>query len=390
MLKYYIMRKNNLLKFNIITAALIITLSSFTSAAVIYAPGANEVATTPLNDPVLNPIENGGSVSDEAAAAISQIVIKNTNVATQVNSPVAVPQPTAAQTAAMTPNGVQPTLITNSNNLTTSSFTIKNVLGEKAPEISAPAYILINATTKHIYAAKDMNSRYEPAGLANLLTAYIATQKFSMDTILTVNGTAVKGVDKDAAIAAIDVGDTITLKDALASMFVKGCVDSANVVAENVSGSIDEFVKLMNETAKSLGCNNSYFVNPSGINNEGQQCSALDIAVVMAKCCENPELVELLSLPQYTLPAAKRRDKLLMYSKNSQLLKANSTYNADVAASRMGYNTKARYCIASLMNYSGNQIIAVVLKANGSQFSDTKKLLEYGKIACTEDLSTSQ
>lgn len=369
--------KKNILKSNfmfIMTAFIVLSFAFVSYSAVIYSPGANtEGSIGPVNDMSIStlPATGNGVLTDEAAQTISKIVVQE-NVA----QPVSVPQ-----------GGFTPTITNDTNYTPTTGFIVKNITNVDALKktINAPAYILVNATTKSVYASKDMTTKYDPAGLANLMTAYIATTFFKMDDVLKVNLSAVKGVDKDASIAALNAGDTITLKDALASMFVKGCVDSANVVAENVSGNIKDFVELMNKTAKLLGLENTNFMNPSGINEDNQLISAHDMAIIMSKVCENQELIDLLALTEYTLPAAKRREKLVLYSKNSQLGKANSSYNPDITCSRLGYNSKANYCVASMMNYKGNHIIAIVLSAKGSQFSDTKKLLDFGKVACEED-----
>lgn len=361
---------------------LIASFSLEANASIIYSPGTVRGGTiTPLTDPALNPIPNAnaGIVTPTAAASISQIVIQN-NFA----QPVSIPQGSLINSA---PGNVTGTTGTTNTAILNTGFNIKNISGtdEIKKIINAPAYVLVNATTNSFYVGKDYDAKYDPAGLANLMTAYIATTFFKMDDVLKVKSSAVRGVDKDASIAALNDGDTITLKDAIASMFVKGCVDSANVIAENVSGNIADFVTLMNKTAKVLGLENTTFTNPSGINDDQQLASCHDLAIIMGKVCENEDLVKLMSLSEYVLPAAKRREKLVLYSKNSQLGKANSSYNPDLACSRLGYNSKANYCVASMTNYKGNHIIAIILSAKGSQFSDTKKLLDFGKVACEED-----
>ena len=364
-------------------STLIASFSFEANANIIYSPGTVKGgALTPLTDPALNPMPNAnaGIVTPTAAASISQIVIQN-NFA----QPVSIPQGSLINSA---PGNMAGTTINTTNaTILTTGFNIKNITGTDALKktINAPAYVLVNATTNSLYVGKDYDGKYDPAGLANLMTAYIATTFFEMDDVLKVKSSAVRGVDKDASIAALNDGDTITLKDAIASMFIKGCVDSANVIAENVSGNIADFVTLMNKTAKVLGLQNTTFTNPSGINDDQQLASCHDLAIVMGKVCENDELVKLMSLSEYVLPAAKRREKLVLYSKNSQLGKANSSYNPDLACSRLGYNSKANYCVASMTNYKGNHIIAIILSAKGSQFSDTKKLLDFGKVACEED-----
>ena len=395
----------NLLKLNILVLVIVMAFSANTfadeplSSTELYGPAAFEQATSTvtfdantnvLSDYDFNQINGTGQITSGDIAAIKQIVIAEPqastptqNVATPVASPVA--QVTQQPAAPLTGAAAYSAGVSIANNIILSNFTTKTINTAKVQSTSAPTFALINANTRHIYATKDANTKYNPSGLTNLMTAYIATQYLKMDSILTVNKSAIRGLDKDASIAALDGGDTITLKDALASMFLKGCVDSANVVAENVSNSISEFVNLMNVTATSLGLTNTVFVDPSGIGKN--ESTALDMAIIMAKVCENPELVQLLSLHEYELPAVKRRGILHIWSKNTQLNKDNATYNADVAASRLAFTSASKWCIASMMNYNNNNVIAVVLKAEGTQFGDTKKLLEFGKAATAEDLA---
>lgn len=400
------MKNMNILKLNILVAIIVLAFSSVSfadeplSTTELYGPAAfdrtsNKISlenSNVVSDYDFNQINGTGRITSGDIEAIKQIVVTEpnktvisnvNNVATPVASPVA--QATQQPATPLTGTAAYNVGVNLANNVNLSNFTTKTINTAKIPETSAPTFALINAHTRHIYGVKNQNTKYNPSGLTNLMTAYIATQYLKMDSVLNVNRSAVTGIAKDASIAALNAGDTITLKDALASMFVKGCVDSANVVAENVANSITEFVNLMNVTATSLGLTNTHFVDPSGIGKN--ESTALDMAIIMAKVCENPELIQLLSLYEYELPAAKKRDKLHLWSKNSQLNKDNSTYNADVTSSRLAFTNASKWCISSMMSYYNNNVIAVVLKAEGSQFSDTKKLLEFGKIATTEDLS---
>ena len=296
----------NLLKLNIFVLVIVMAFSANTfadeplSLTELYGPAsfdhtskkvAADEAKNVISDYDFNQMNGTGQITSGDIAAIKQIVIAEpkantttTNVATPVTSPVA--QASQQISAPLTGAAAYTAGVNIPNNINLANFTTKTIYTAKVPDTSAPTFALINANTRHIYAVKNQNTKYNPSGLTNLMTAYIATQYLKMDSLLKVNRTAVKGIDKDASIAALDVGDTITLKDALASMFVKGCVDSANVVAENVSNSIDEFVNLMNVTATSLGLTNKHFVDPSGIGKN--ESTALDMAIIMAKVCENP------------------------------------------------------------------------------------------------------
>lgn len=343
---------------------------------------ANVISDDDFNDKM-----GTGRLTNANINLIRQIVLAETTTANDIVAPTApseynatqvdVPTAIVAPTENFVPSPEELITSYNMNVINLNNFTVKTITNAKVQDTQAPTYALINASTKEIYATKDQNTKYNPSGLTNLMTAYIASEHLALNTVLKVNASAVKGIDKDASIAALRAGDTITLKDAIASMFIKGCVDSSNVVAESVAGSIDNFVTLMNETATSFGLTNTKFVDPSGIGEN--ETTALDMSIIMAKVCEKPELLELLKLYQYTLPAVSKRGQLIIYSRNTQLNKENATYNANVAASRLAHTSKAKFCIASLMQQNNQNYIAVVLKSEGQQFAATKKLFEFAK-----------
>lgn len=382
------MRKSFVKSFFSLFLIVSFTLNSF--AATIYSPGANSFSEpSPISstEGEITPISNTTKTLDQATAnKISQLVMND-------GTPV-IKAPSGNNSSQETPisvtynngllgNGSDNGPITSMENAGPTNYLQVNV-STPVPNISAPAYIIVNATTKQIYASKDQDGLYEPAGLANLMTAYLGINYKNLNDTLTCSYDAWHTVDSDASIAGLKTGDKITLNDAIASMFVKSCADSANVIGEAVSGKISTFVDVMNNTAKAIGCQNTNFTNTSGLNNDNQKSTAYDLMLIMDKVTENPELVNLLSLTQYTLPETQKRDKLILFSKNSALIKNGAHYNADLACSRLGYTSKSGYTMASMCNYQGNRFIAIVLKTKGSQFEDTKKLINFAKL-CYEE-----
>lgn len=274
---------------------------------------------------------------------------------------------------------------TNSGQTNISTGTIKyeaiEVEGKK-PTISAPAGLVVNASTRQIYFSKGGFGSYAPAALTNLVTAYVLLSYKTLDDVLVVSDQAVKNLEAGASTANLKAGDTITVRDALGALFVKSCCDVANVIAENVAGSNEAFVAIMNQVVMNLGCVGTVFANPTGLNNDIQKTNTYDVAVIMDAVTMNENIKIMLGLTRYKLPATNSRGALNLISKNSLLDKTSSQYYKGVVASRLGYTSKAKYTMASMIDYNGNKLIAVVLKANGSQFSDTKKLLDFGKVAC--------
>lgn len=387
-------------------AFFLITVFAFnTFATVIYSPGANnsnesnEPFGPSASDTELTPLSNPtNSLSQEAINQISQVVVNQnavleggpmmdvefagpTKPGVTIDNSVSTTAPLNTNASINAPGMV--TDVSSTDTLLSSNYQQANV-STSVPNISAPAYIVINATTKQIYASKDQDAKYEPAGLTNLMTAYLGTSFKNLNDTLTCSYNAWHSVAADAYIAGLTSGDKITLKDAIASMFVRSCADSANVIAEAISEKISTFVDAMNVTAKAIGCQNTNFTNTSGLNDENQFSTAYDLALIMDKVTENPDLVNLLSLTQYTLPETQKRDKLILFSKNSALISNGAHYNADLTCSRLGYTSSSGYTMASMCNYQGNRLIAIVLKAKGSQFEDTKKLINFAKL-CYEE-----
>ena len=265
-------------------------------------------------------------------------------------------------------------------------YTAVNINAAK-PTITSDGAIVVNASTREVYYSKNPFTAYNPAGIANLMTAYLLVNSKQLTDVMMVTAPAVSNLESGAARAGLRAGDTITVADALGAMFVKSCCDVSNTVAINVAGSIENFVALMNQTAVSMGCLATNFANPTGLNHASQVTTPYDMAIIMDYVTNNPTLKQFLTITQYQLPATAHRKALMLYSKNTLLARGSSTFYEGISASRLGYTSKALYTMASEVDYNGNKLIAVVLKSNGSQFADTTKLLNFSKTSLFERVS---
>ena len=262
-------------------------------------------------------------------------------------------------------------------------YTVNNGIQAVKPSVTAPGALVVNATTRQIYFSKGGLNPFHPAALTTLVTASLLLSYKRLDDVLAVSHTAVTGLESGASTAGLKAGDVITVRDALGAMFVRSCCDVANVVAENVAGSVPNFVALMNQTAKNWGCVATNFTNPTGLNNDAQITNTYDAAIIMDKVSADPTLKLMLQQQAYTLPATAHRAAKALTTTNQLLIKGNKNYYAGIT-SKMGYTSKAKYTVASEIDYNGQRLIAIVLKANGSQFTDTTKLLNYAKVASLE------
>lgn len=284
-----------------------------------------------------------------------------------------------------------PAYNTTTNNVSTVTsdngviiYTTNDFIQAVKPNIVAPGALIVNANTRQIYFSKGGLNPFHPAALTNLVTAAVLVQYKNLDDVLVVSASAVSNLESGANTAKLRAGDTITVRDAIGAMFVKSCCDVANVVAENVAGSVPNFVNIMNQTVKSWGCVATNFTNPTGLNNSAQVTTTYDMAIIMDKVTSNPVLKLMLQQPAYVLPATVHRGALALTTSNKLLVPGDKNYYAGISASRLGYTSKAKYTMASELDYNGQRLIAIVLNANGSQFTDTTKLLNFGKVASIE------
>lgn len=313
-------------------------------------------------EPIISPTEHG-------------ILTSNTDIGPGINNSTETTELPSYETSAENRAGLNINLI---------QYRTNDYIQAVKPSVSAEVALVVNATTRQIYFSKGGLTLCPPASLANLVTASILIANKNLDDVLSVSQTAVSNLESGASVAGLKVGDVITVRDALGALFVASCCDVANVVAENVAGSIPNFVAIMNQTVKSWGCVATSFVNPSGLNNDAQMTTSYDMAIIMDKATSNAILKTMMQQATYTLPATAHRGAKVLTNKNSIIIPGNKHYYTGIAASRMGYTSKARYTIASTIDYNGQKFIAVVLRANGTQWVDTTRLLNFAKVASLE------
>ncbi|MBO6119768.1 MAG: hypothetical protein J6P02_04820 [Lachnospiraceae bacterium] len=314
----------------------------------------------------------------------------NLNNNTGANTPI--PSYTT-QTNQANQNTAPPAQTTNVDTFTASNngaiiYTVNNGIQAIKPNIVAPGALVVNATTRQIYFSKGGLNPFNPASLANLVTASILLTYKKLDDVLVVSNTAVTGLESGATTAGLKAGDVIVVRDAIGAMFVRSCCDVANVVAENVAGNTANFVNIMNQTVRNWGCVATNFTNPTGLNNPAQVTNTYDMAIIMDKVTSDPVLKLMLQQQTYTLPSTMHRGAKTLNTTNQLLIRGNKNYYTGIASSRMGYTSKAKYTIASAIDYNGQKLIAIVLKANGSQFTDSTKLLNFAKVASLEAMAS--
>lgn len=245
--------------------------------------------------------------------------------------------------------------------------------------ISAEGGIVMDADSGVILYGKNMHTSYYPASITKILTALLIIENFDLDDTVTFSHNAVFNVEAGSTSAGMDVGDTLTVRDCLYAMMLKSANEVANALAEYASGSIEAFAAVMNDKAKSLGCTDSHFNNPSGLNDPDHYTSAHDMALIAQAAFQNEIFTEIDSTLYYDLPPTKRNPEGFRIYPGHRMLKKNMPqYYPGIVGGKTGYTSLAGNTLVTCAERDGVRLIAVVLNGHSTHYVDTKALLDFG------------
>lgn len=247
------------------------------------------------------------------------------------------------------------------------------------PAIGAEAAILMEANTGTVLYAKNINEKLYPASTTKILTCLIVTENANLNDTVKMSNEAVFSVPVDGSKIYLDVGEEITVDQALQAILIASANDAANGAAELVGGSLEGFADMMNERAKELGCTNSHFVNSNGLYDDDHYTTAHDLAVIARAFFNNELLCKYASTPKLHLsPTATQPDDIIEFSKNKLYEGGDYEYEY-LVGSKTGYTDEARQTLVSCAEKNGMKLICVILKEETPyQYEDTISLFDYG------------
>lgn len=248
----------------------------------------------------------------------------------------------------------------------------------EGPAIGAEAAILMDARTGTILYSKNIHEELFPASTTKIMTCLLAVENANLGDKITFSNDAVFSVPRDGSSIGMDVGESITLEQALYGIMVGSANEVANAVAEHVSGSIDEFVALMNKRAKELGCTNTHFSNPNGLQTDDHYTSAYDLSLIARAFFDNELLCKVGNTPWYHFTATDTQPDDFYLNNKHKLITGEVKYDG-IVGGKTGYTDQARETLVTCAERDGIKLICVVLKEESpSQFTDTAVLFNYG------------
>lgn len=248
------------------------------------------------------------------------------------------------------------------------------------PVITSEAYILLDAGTGQILYEKNMHQKHYPASLTKILTALLVfEQGGKLTDKIIMSEEAVLSIEPNSSHIALDVGEEITLEQALNAMAVASANDAANGIAEYLAGDLDSFGIMMTKKAAALGAKKSSFINAHGLPDENHYSTAYDLALIMIHAIKNPDLRQILSKRRYEMQPTNCQPEVRYLNNTNPLLNGKFAYEG-IIAGKNGWTKDAQYTLATAAQKNGRELVVVALR-NPDQEDicvDAIKLLDYG------------
>lgn len=243
---------------------------------------------------------------------------------------------------------------------------------------------VLDAETGRVLYGKNENEVRAMASTTKILTCLLALENCSMDELVTVSDYAASMPDVQLNMKA---GEQYRLYDLLLSLMLESHNDTAVAIAEHVGGSVEGFCKMMNQRASELGCTNSTFLTPNGLDkelvtdegNKKHSTTARELAIIMAECIKNEQFVEICRTQSAMIQNHEKTRSFRLENHNALLRTM-----AGVIAGKTGFTCDAGYCYVGAVERDGTVYICTLLGCGwpnnkNYKWSDMKELIAFAE-----------
>ncbi len=261
-----------------------------------------------------------------------------------------------------------------------TDFNDESLNWPEPPEINGEAAIVMEASTGTIFYNKNMNAAMYPASVTKLVTALLVLENCKLDEMVYFSENAVFSIPRNSSHIAINPGEYLSVENCLYGLLLASANEVANALAEHVSGSIDEFVNLMNSRMEELGAINTNFANANGLHDDNHYTTCYDIATLCRTLIQNKTFLEIDKTTSYIIPPTNLQPLKRPINTTHKLIKSGSMHYNGCLGGKTGYTDTAGNTLVTFAERGGMTLICVVMKAKDANhiYSDTTALLDYG------------
>lgn len=250
-----------------------------------------------------------------------------------------------------------------------TSYSINSENKIQIPETNSRACVVIDRNTNTVLYGKNENTQRKMASTTKIMTAIVIIENYNLDETIEISK---KAAGTGGSRLGLKTGDKITIKDLLYGLMLCSGNDAAVALAEYACGDIQEFSKLMNNKANSLGLTNTHFETPHGLDSDEHYTTAYELALLSNYALTNKTFSQIVGTKNYTVT-------INGYSKNLSNTNELLGNLEGVYGIKTGFTNGANRCLVTACKRNDMDIICVVLGADTKKFrtQDSIKLINY-------------
>jgi len=263
-----------------------------------------------------------------------------------------------------------------------SIISVPSAYALEDPATESKAIVLLDAATGNSIYTKNADERAYPASLTKVMTTLLAVEaiergEVSPDDTVTCAENIHYDTIEEGSTANIQAGETMTLKNLLYCAMVASANEACNAIAAYISGSIPDFIVLMNDRAEELGCTGTHFANTHGLPNTGHYTTAADFAKIAYEAYRHKLFMEICNTVKTTVPATNMSAERKLGNTNGLINPNSQMYSGYIyeyaAGIKTGHTDDAGYCLASTAHKDGIDLLCVVMGGKAMESADGTK-----------------
>ena len=252
-------------------------------------------------------------------------------------------------------------------------------VAEEPAELYALSAVLMDGESGRVLYEKDGERPLANASTTKVLTCIVALENSSGDDYVQVSQNA---ASQPEVKLGLQKGEQYYLEDLLYSLMLKSHNDTAVAIAEHCGGSVEGFARMLNRKAKQIGCKDTYFITPNGLDAEDENgkhhTTAKDLALIRRYGVKNEACLHIAQSRDYTFSEITGKRTFSVHNANAFL-----DMRDGVLAGKTGYTSQAGYCYVCAWEKEGKTFIVSLLGCGWPnhktyKWSDTEKLLDFG------------
>ena len=250
-------------------------------------------------------------------------------------------------------------------------------------KLYAKAAVLMDADTGRVLYERNAHEALPMASTTKIMTLIVTLENANLEDTVDVSSYA---ASMPKVHLGMKSGEQYRLKDLVYSLMLESHNDSAVAIAEHVGGSVEQFAALMNQKAGEIGCENTYYITPNGLDatngDKVHSTTARDLALVMSYCItESPKkemFLEITREPSYTFTDISGKRRFSCINHNAFL-----SMMTGALSGKTGFTGNAGYCYVGALRQDGKTFVVALLACGWPnnktyKWADTRVLMEYG------------